>query len=101
MTREDAKAFMQKTWRETTKGSYAEEAYEMAIKALEQPTIEPQRTGKWIRTDKTDIVDGKYINWMKWNCSECGVEKKIGWAKGVKFCPNCGADMRGDQNELN
>lgn len=61
------------------------------------PTIEERKTGKWIRTDKTDIVDGKHINWVKWNCSECGVEKKIGWAKGVKFCPNCGAKMEGTQ----
>lgn len=67
--------------------------------ALENaPIIEERRKGKWIRTDMTDIVDGKCINWVKWNCSECGVQKKIGWAKGVKFCPNCGALMGGKEN---
>ena len=39
MTREDAKAFMRKEWRETMKGSYTEAAFEMAIKALEQPEV--------------------------------------------------------------
>lgn len=37
MTREEAAVFMRKVWREAMKGSYAEEAYEMAIKALEEP----------------------------------------------------------------
>lgn len=39
MTREDAKMFMRKEWRECMKGSFAESAFEMAIDALEQPEI--------------------------------------------------------------
>ena len=95
MTREDAKAFMRKAWRETTKGSYAEEAYEMAIKALEQPTIESERAkGKW------EITDAYPHNVY---CSEC--HKRFAqthwavWEDGSlprDFCPNCGADMRGN-----
>ena len=55
--------------------------------------------GEWIRTDFEDCVDGEHIKWARWNCSECGVEKKIWWVKDVNFCPNCGADMRGGENE--
>ena len=82
MTREDAKAFMRKEWRETMKGSYAEAAFEMAIKALEQPTIEPERKkGKWINSYKRQT------------CSVCKQRGYRSWS----FCPNCGADMRGEQ----
>ena len=57
----------------------------------EQPTIEERKNGKW-------IIDDEYID-----CSVCRHEK---WSrvpyedlvKRFKFCPNCGADMRGDDN---
>ena len=57
------------------------------------PTVEPERPqGKW-------IVDGESIfeNYKK--CSNCGEDAE--WLDGgsqflSKFCPNCGADMRGD-----
>lgn len=54
------------------------------------PTIEPERKkGKWI--------DNTY-------CSECGWVNQvepgfIGSVKGFNFCPNCGCDMRGEQDE--
>jgi predicted RNA-binding Zn-ribbon protein involved in translation (DUF1610 family) len=91
MTREDAKAFMRKAWRETTKGSYAEEAYEMAIKALEQPTVEPERkTGKWIQ----------FPNHMAYKCSECGrviqtTDGQRNVSKHYPFC-HCGAKMEAE-----
>ena len=65
------------------------QAGEMAIKALEQP-----KTGKWISADA--IFGGE-----PFYCSECGentrdtVMGKPRW----NFCPNCGADMRGEQDE--
>ena len=60
-------------------------------RVLEQPTIEPERkTGQWI-TNETSI-----------NCSKC---KHCAWSRrsfehvvrSFNFCPNCGADMRGEQ----
>jgi hypothetical protein len=95
MTREDAKVFMRKVWRETTKGSYAEEAYEMAIKALEQPTVEPERKkGKWI--DEGFYADGHGAHAFR--CSECGGH--IIEYDADPFCKWCGADMRGEEDNI-
>ena len=50
------------------------------------PTIEPKR-GEWIPVD-----NGHHVR-----CSECG---RCGFASN-NFCPNCGADMRGKDDEDN
>lgn len=55
----------------------------------EQPTIEERKKGKW-------IIDGECVD-----CSVCRHDK---WSrvpfedlvKRFNFCPNCGADMRGE-----
>ena len=54
------------------------------------PTIEPERKmGKWI-----DVDDGTYCE----RCGKCpyddGEYHILGWRSD--FCPNCGADMRGE-----
>ena len=55
---------------------------------------QPQRTGRWIEQD--DLWDGVY-----YECSACGEPWTLidgtPWDNGMKFCPNCGADMRGGQ----
>lgn len=67
------------------------EAKRMAIKALEQPTIEPERKkGEW------SIKNGELAIWDV--CSECG-RMVFHKAPFYNFCPNCGADMRGEENE--
>ena len=51
--------------------------------------ILPKR-GRWIH-------DGsKWTN--RWICSECGYKWFFDCIEGA-YCPNCGADMRGEQNE--
>jgi hypothetical protein len=57
------------------------------------PTIEPERkTGKWILLE--ECANAGYY------CSECRKRVvKEGWSgtvKKIKFCPNCGADMRSE-----
>ena len=52
------------------------------------PSAQPQRTkGRWIDVTKTGGAE-------LWKCSECG-ELEL---EDSYFCPNCGADMRGDNN---
>ena len=60
------------------------------------PTVEERKKGKWLMSSRS--IGGV--------CSECGescsaVELT---EKGIrmlwKYCPNCGADMRGEQGEI-
>lgn len=64
------------------------DALNLAIKALEQ---EP-KTGHWIY----ELED-----WNKWTCSECGWSKRtdVHVKLGYSYCPNCGADMRGEADK--
>ena len=71
-----------------------EAAFDMAIKALEQALKQVRPKGKWIVLDEC-ANEGVY-------CSEC--HKKVfklefsntmKW-RNFKYCPNCGADMRGE-----
>lgn len=53
------------------------------------PSAEPERTkGRWI--------DGlPYVNSHWWVCSVCHVPAPENHT-GYNFCPNCGADLRGE-----
>lgn len=66
--------------------------YEQALLEIrEMLESEPERkTGKWIKTDKHDI----YYQ-LGYECSVCGV---LTTCHG-NYCPNCGADMRGEGHE--
>ena len=61
---------------------------------LNAPTIEPQRKkGKWI--EQEDGWGDAY-----YDCSACGNSwttiDGTPWDNGMKFCPNCGARMEGE-----
>jgi hypothetical protein len=64
-----------------------------AVKQL--PPAEPERKkGKW-------IVDALANN--IWHCSECGTDAPVEPTGGTEYksnyCPCCGFDMRGEENE--
>ena len=75
-------------------------AFRMAITALELfgnseqlPPAQPERIrGRWeMKPDPYGFFDEIPV------CSECGCTTEM--RKVYKFCPNCGADMRGEQDE--
>ena len=56
------------------------------------PTIEERKTGKWLPENRT--IDAF------WVCSSCGFPSEAHAANILyNFCPNCGADMRGEKHE--
>lgn len=66
------------------------------LKAIDDaPTIE-ERKGKWIRETKHYKDSEQEFYYYEERCSECGTKRKIGWAE-VRYCPNCGAKMKGEK----
>ena len=65
--------------------------YAEQIKEL--PPAEPKRA-KWERHYSRPGVFAD----LCWHCSACGYKSSDGWANKFNFCPNCGADMRGEQD---
>lgn len=74
------------------------EAVEIAIQAL---SAQPEhKRGKWIYGEDNLGTGGD-----GWFCSECGHFEKWDYSADMKsaelnlpnYCPNCGADMRGEQ----
>ena len=63
----------------------------------DMPTIvQPERKkGKWIRHDEIKNVYGGICI----ECSECGEKYVVQHILDEKYCRNCGADMRGEQDE--
>jgi len=59
------------------------------------PTIdaEPVRHGKWVVCD--EIIAGIYHTVSE--CSECGFTTDKMFREEMPYCPNCGADMRGEK----
>ena len=65
----------------------------LAIKALPSAQLE-RKKGEWAR-----IFDGNEWYWFCSNCKEEWYEEDL-WMGGndfPKFCPECGADMRGEE----
>ena len=66
------------------------------------PSAQPQRMrGKWTYGEDEYGIDG-------YHCDKCGffvpwdyTHKFIDFIKDYHFCPNCGADMRGEQDDSN
>ena len=61
-----------------------------------------RKNGKWIKRDVPRQIHGISCSAPNWQCSVC----KKWWfhngegLKWYKFCPECGADMRGDDHDL-
>ena len=59
------------------------------INQLPAADVRPVVRGKWI-----------YDHWCEFKCSNCGAWSKSEPYRGREnFCPNCGADMREENNE--
>lgn len=74
-------------------GDMSEDFQDGVLAVLEllktQPTIEPSK-GKWINRSLNIL----YPEWELYTCSVCGKH-----SNSYNFCPHCGADMRGEDDE--
>lgn len=66
-------------------------AYAVEDTIDDAPTIDPVKHGKWIKAERQGCWS--YADVYK-QCSECGNVTFL--AEKMNYCPNCGADMRGE-----
>lgn len=57
----------------------------------------PLPKGHWVGIEYDGYADGNPV-FEVWECSECGWEHNGAEDTLTCYCPNCGADMRGDDN---
>lgn len=55
------------------------------------PTVEERKRGEWINVTNDESLEEEY------ECSVCGYE--LFYSNPTKYCPHCGADMRGKTDE--
>ena len=85
----DADAMLARLEEWNTSDSTDKALYNFTLhRVLEQPTIEPQRTGRW------ELIDDTEFRIPGYRCSVCHCECED-WDKKptYRFCPNCGARM--------
>ena len=68
--------------------------YKMFERVLESLPSAERKRGRWVR----HILKNAKVPWG-FDCSECGTWFVIGedTAEGYNYCPNCGAEMRGEE----
>lgn len=80
-------------WNQGASTTWANAYSECGDMVEEMPTIEPERKkGKWVH-DGYDFPHGN--DWI--HCSVCGKRGINVPADLTNYCPNCGAEMRGDE----
>lgn len=73
---------------------YKEEQNNVLQYLADLPSAQPERKiGHWIEHENADIVEGYYV--PKYECFCCHTWKN----DDSDYCPDCGADMRGEQND--
>ena len=60
---------------------------------VELPSVEERKVGKWIE-ERDD-----YGNITAWHCSNCYDKTGFITTCAWDYCPSCGAEMRGSENE--
>lgn len=81
-----------------------DEKREIKMELDKLPSAQPERKmGHWKRDNTYHGDDTSGFLAPNWRCSECGGQAIINsWFMYdlTNFCPNCGADMRGEEHEL-
>ena len=68
---------------------YYDDSFEKVLDAIPTADVVEVRHGKW---KISELPKGKKLKY----CSECGFGQNMHDERSYNFCPNCGADMRGE-----
>ena len=73
---------------------------------LQAPTIDAVSVvhGEWIEhKERTIVMDNNFVDFYptEYECSNCGLREAHYFinSKPHNYCPNCGADMRGESDD--
>ena len=80
-------------WRNRTNEHHDKNGWYIAdtlLKAIKELPSADRPQGEWEERPSED-----WISIRRWYCSECGEWQTYGM---TNYCPNCGADMRGDND---
>lgn len=62
-----------------------------------------ERKGEWIKHEERTETNGKFIDFFpaEYECSNCGLREAHYFinSKPHNYCPNCGAKMKGAEDE--
>lgn len=82
---------------------------DIAIKDAPTLDVIERKKGKWLPVDSFSAFGGDESMWMAHgnpvafyycsNCKEHAYAGEDGYSLITNFCPNCGADMRGDKQD--
>ena len=75
---------------------YERVAFQQEVSQIRRIEAEPSRTGSWIISSKEQT--GCLIP-VECRCSRCGQQIDPDSIRLFRYCPNCGADMRGEQDD--
>lgn len=78
-------------------GDNAVVSAQTAVKNLPAADVRPVVRGKWVKADYEED-DWPFPEDMFYLCSNCTTRHGF-VGEQPNFCPNCGADMRGEQDE--
>ena len=67
------------------------------IKDFEPQEYVKVKHGRWFKTGQSFVYPDKFRNYF---CSVCGFELDTHIRQEPNYCPNCGADMRGEENGI-
>ena len=84
----DADALIEQMDAEPEGGYYS--PHDVISLLMTQPVVEERKKGKWNCSD--DYYETGVCSACEWDVGEAYADCK----KWFKFCPNCGADMRGE-----
>lgn len=88
---DNAQGYEQEVYLDETSLNHYIEGYREARKVFERPR------GKWVY--RQEWFEDEKEPRMAWGCNQCGFSIKSVHEKR-NFCPNCGANMRGEENEV-
>ena len=97
----DALGEAPEVWMDTPEEFASLNQWEMDVTAIEAvPSVERPK-GHWESKEVLSNADGEVIEeWQSARCSNCGryhTTPYMYYFNKYNYCPNCGADMRGEQ----